>query len=310
MNTSTIPANAPASQLLPETTRLGAVHLAVTEADNARAFWTRAVGLTVLAEDPDTISLGAGDDILVVLHPGASGPVVSRRTGLYHVAIHVPTRKDLAILTYRLYALRCPNSPTDHLVSETTYLSDQDGNGIEITFETPHRGEMVVQPNGQFGAVTVDGKPHSGREAVDLKSLFSELSEGDSLEVPLPPRTRIGHVHLHVNNLDRAAVFYRDVIGFRPLMSMPAIGMADFGLDRVTVPHALALNTWSGDGAQPAPEGTSGLRHFTLELPDAADLEALAGRLREAGHSFEQDGATLTVLDPARNHLHVTLQAD
>lgn len=309
MNAPSTPANAPASQLLPETARMGAVHLAVTDADQARLFWTRAVGLTVLAEDADTISLGAGDHILVELHPGASGPVVTGRTGLYHVAIHVPTRKDLALLTYRLFALRYPNSPTDHLVSETTYFSDQDGNGIEITFETPHRGEMVVQANGQFGAVTTDGQPHSGREAVDLESLFGELSEGDSLEEPLPPGTRVGHVHLHVDNLDRAATFYRDVIGFRPLMSMPAIGMADFGLDHVTVPHALAINTWSGVGAQPAPEGTSGLRHFTLELPDAADLDALAGRLRAAGHAFEQDEATLKVLDPARNHLQVTVQA-
>ena len=202
MNPTTIPATAPADQILPETARLGPVHLAVTDADRARTFWTRAVGLTVIAEDATTISLGAGRDTLIVLYPGASGPVVSRRTGLYHVAIHVPTRKDLAILTYRLFALRYPNSPTDHLVTETTYFSDQDGNGIEIAFETPERGEMVVQPNGQFGAVTVDGQPHSGREAVDLESLFAELSEGDSLETPLPGGTRVGHVHLHINDLE------------------------------------------------------------------------------------------------------------
>jgi catechol 2,3-dioxygenase len=310
MNPTAIPANAPASQLLPEATRLGPVHLAVTDADRARTFWTRAVGLTVIVEDDSTISLGAGGETLIVLYPGASGPVVGRRTGLYHVAIHLPTRKDLAILTYRLYALRYPNSPTDHLVSETTYFSDQDGNGIEITFETPHRGEMVVQSNGQFGGITADGQPHSGREAVDLESLFGELSEGDSLETPLPAGTRVGHVHLHVNNLDQAVAFYRDVVGFRPLMSMPVIGMTDFGLDRITVPHALALNTWSGEGALPAPEGTSGLRYFTLDLPAATDLDALAGRLRAAGHPFEQEGTTLTVLDPARNRLHVTMQAN
>lgn len=298
-----------APQLLPEAARLGPVHLAVTDGDHARSFWTRAVGLTVLEENDTTITLGSGDQPLIVLHPGASKSVEARHTGLYHVAIHVPTRKDLALLTYRLYALRYPNSPTDHLVSETTYLSDQDGNGIEITFETPERGEMVVQPNGQFGAVTVDGQPHSGREAVDLESLFGELSEGDSLETPLPAGTRVGHVHLHVNNLDQAQTFYRDLIGFRPQMSMPAIGMTDFGIDRVTVPHALALNTWQGEAALPAPEGTSGLQHFTLELPSAADLEALATRLQQAGHAFEQQGSALTVLDPARNQLSVVVSA-
>src|SRR5690606_37414155 len=173
----------PAERILPPGTRLGEVHLAVTSREPALAFWTGVLGLERLEEADaqdagdvnEPVALGSpasNGKPLVVLHPGASGPVVPRRTGLYHVALHIPTRKELARVIGRLITLRYPNSPTDHLVSETTYLSDPDGNGIELTLETPDRGEFLPEPIGQMMARTKSGELHSGREAVDLESLF------------------------------------------------------------------------------------------------------------------------------------------
>jgi catechol 2,3-dioxygenase len=292
------------TQLLPTSARLGAVHIAVTDGERAKFFWTQVVGLTLLGEDDDTIRLGAGGRELVVLHPGATGPVMRGRTGLYHLALHLPARKDLAIATARLFALRVPNAPTDHTVTETTYLSGPDGNGIELTFETPDRGEFVIV-NGRYMARMADGSVREGNAAVDLDSLFGELTETDDLAAPMPAGTRIGHVHLHVSDLAAADDFYRNLIGFAPFMSMPSIQMADYSLATTRVPHALALNTWQGRGATPAPEGVAGLRRVTLVVPTAADIEPIAERLTRAGWAFERLDDGIRVLDPARNTLHI-----
>jgi catechol 2,3-dioxygenase len=295
---------AQATQLLPAETRLGPVHLAVTDPDRARLFWTQVLGLTELESAGDTIRLGAGDVELIVLHPGAAGQVPHGRTGLYHVAIHLPTRKELARATARLFAYRYANSPTDHTVSETTYLSDPDSNGIELTLETPERGEFVIV-NGQYMARTADGEMRSGRDPVDLESLFGELADEDDLNQPMPAGTRIGHVHLHVRDLEEAERFYSDLIGFRLALHMPAIGMSDFTLDRHMIPHALAINTWMGPGASPPPEGVAGLRRYTIELPTSTDIEAVTNRLQSAGHQVEPIENGIRLLDPSRNPLHI-----
>ena len=231
-----------------------------------------------------------------------------RRTGLYHVALHIPTRKELARVIGRLITMRYPNSPTDHLVSETTYLNDPDGNGIELTLETPDRGEFLPEPIGQMMARTKSGELHSGREAVDLEDLFGELEVGDDLTAPLIS-DRVHHVHLHVGDVERDGAFYRDLIGFPQQMFVPGFQMIDFSLDADTVVHSLALNSWAGVGAPAAPEGTAGLRRFTLELPTAEGLEQLAQRLTAHDWSFEQGVDGILVADPSGNSLHVTRAA-
>lgn len=297
------------SRTLPRGSRLGEVHLAVTDEDRALTFWTRVLGLERLGGSATAggIRLGssaADGRTLVTLHPGATAPVVPRRTGLYHVALNVPTRKELARVIARLFTVRYPNSPTDHLVSETTYLNDPDGNGIELTLETPERGEFLPEPIGQMMARTKDGELHSGREAVDLDSLFGELSESDDLAAPLVT-DRVHHVHLHVADIARDGAFYRDVIGFPQQMYLPGFQMIDFSIDPDTVVHTLALNSWSGIGAQPAPEGTAGLRRFTIEVPSAAAVADVAGRLEAASWPFEPVEDGIRVADPSSNVLMI-----
>lgn len=295
------------SAKLPEGSRLGEVHLAVTDEERALRFWTEVLGLLELSSRADGIRLGsaaAGDRALVVLHVGATTPVAGRRTGLYHVALHVPTRKELARVIARLFTVRYPNSPTDHLVSETTYLNDPDGNGIELTFETPDRGEFLPEPIGQMMARTKEGELHSGREAVDLESLFGELTAEDDLTAPLVS-DRVHHVHLHVADVERDGAFYRDVIGFPQQMFVPGFQMMDFSISAETVVHTLALNSWAGVGAPPAPAGTAGLRRFTLEVPGQGAVDDLAARLVANGWPFERLVDGVSVRDPSSNVLHV-----
>src|SRR5690606_34434486 len=127
-------------------------------------------------------------------------------------------------------------------------------------------------------ARTKSGELHSGREPVDLESLFGELGDDDDLSPPLHS-DRVHHVHLHVSDIERDGAFYRDLIGFPQQMFVPGFQMMDFSLDADTVVHSLALNSWAGVGAQPAPAGTAGLRWFTLEVPSSEGVEQVAQRL-------------------------------
>src|SRR5438270_2165843 len=102
-------------------TGVGAVHVAVTDRDRALRFYKDTVGLRALESQGDTVRLGVDDRELVVLHPGASGPVARHRTGLYHLALVLPSRRDLAVVIRRLLTLRYPNSPTDHLITKADY---------------------------------------------------------------------------------------------------------------------------------------------------------------------------------------------
>ncbi|HVY18759.1 MAG TPA: catechol 1,2-dioxygenase [Bauldia sp.] len=282
---------------LPAATTLGPVHIAVTDAERALPVWRDLVGLSEIARDAASITLGADGRPLIVLEPGAVRPAVQNTSGLYHVAIHVPTRRELARVTARLIANRYPNSPTDHLVSEAVYLWDLDGNGIEMTLETPSRG--VMKSNGdEYYAVTADGRRHSAREAIDVRGLLGELSQTDDLRASLPSGTRVGHIHLHVGDLDKAAAYYGDDgVGFEPLMLNRRFRMGDAGLGYV--PHAIAFNTWAGTGAPQAPAGSAGLRWFELAVPTAADLAALRfrlGEVRDIPGGFE-------TTDPAGNRI-------
>lgn len=289
--------------LLPTTTRLGPIHIAVTQAAPALAIWRDVVGLTLLSRTDDALVLGAGDTPLVILHPGARTPVAANTLGLYHVAIHVPARRDLARALNRAAHAGVRISPTDHLVSEALYLWDLDGNGIEITYETPWRGKFVE--NDELMAVTTDGKPHSGREPIDIEGLMAEL-DGDSTPLaPMPQGTRIGHVHVHVDDLDKAMGFYRDQLGFSGQLLSRRYGMGDVNLDYA--PHILAFNVWAGRNAPRPAADAAGLRWFEIVLPDAGTLDAVKARLEAEGSPVAGIEGGIETKDPAGNVLRILI---
>ncbi len=290
--------------ILPTTTRLGPVHIAVTRRDEALAVWRDIVGLELIAEDGNALHLGAGGRTLIVLETGATRPSVDRTIGLYHVAIHVPTRADLAQFAVRALQRNFRIAPTDHLVSEAIYAWDLDGNGIEITFETPWRGRLGDPEQGAY-AVTTDGRKHSGREPIDMKGLLAELGSAPVVAPVMPAGTRIGHIHLHVNDLGIAMNFYRDVIGFGGLFIIRQFGMGDVGLDYP--PHIVAFNIWAGPNAPLPPTGAAGLRFFTIAVPDAPTLAGIRERLSTAGAVVEDLASGIETADPFGNRLRVTV---
>lgn len=298
---ASVQTNVKSKPILPLSTRLGPVHIAVTDRARALSIWQDVVGLDLISETGNELALGAGGKVLIVLETGATRPAVPRTVGLYHVAIHVPGRADLAQMAVRALQRNVRISPTDHLVSEAIYLWDLDGNGIEITFETPWRGTLGDPDKGQTYAVTTEGKSHSGRDPIDLDGLLAELGENPVLAPRMPAGTRIGHVHVHVNDLGLAMDFYRDVLGFAGFLLIHSFGMGDVGLDYM--PHTIAFNIWSGPNAGLPPAGAAGLRWFTIVLPDAAALDGVKDRLEMAKAPVSDIAGGIETQDPFGNRI-------
>lgn len=284
-------------------TGVGPVHLAVTDRDRALQFYENVVGL-VLLDDGATLRLGSADRELVVLHPGASAPVTQNRTGLYHLALVVPDRREFARAVRRLHEIGYPHSPTDHTMTKADYLWDADGNGIEIYVETPEDGTLFMTED-DFGARDSAGNPRSGRDPINLGELFANLSPDDDLFQPLPAGSKMGHVHLHVRDVDEAVRFYSDIIGFDLMGISHRIGMAFVSAGGYH--HHLGLNTWAGRGAPPPPAGVAGLRQFTIEVPSDPDLDQVVARLGKAGVTLtDSPEGGVTTEDASGNQVRIT----
>jgi catechol 2,3-dioxygenase len=277
-------------------TGMGAVHIAVTDGDRALRFYRDYVGLTPLDPGEGTIRMGAGNREIVVLHPGAERPVVPHTSGLYHLAILVPDRRELARVIARLGGLGWDQYPTDHVMTKANYLWDPDGNGIEVYAESPEDGTLGFA-NGTFVAYDKNGRQRSGRDPIDMKELFSHLTEEDSIEAPMPDSTKMGHVHLHVADVDEALGFYHDLVGFDVMGHVPGVGFISAG----GYHHHLGLNEWAGHGARPAPPGSAGLRQFTIEVPTSRDLNDVAGRLENGGVRVSESKDGFSATDPSAN---------
>ena len=286
------------TQSIAAKTGMGAVDLAVTDGDTALRFYRDYVGLTPLPSDGNQIRMGAGGRELVVLHPDAERAVVPKTSGLYHLAIVLPDRRELARVIARLGRLRWDQYPTDHVMTKANYLWDPDGNGIEIYVESPEDGTMGMV-NGTYGAWDKDGRPRSGRDPIDLEEMFSHLKPDDRLDEPMPAGTKMGHIHLHVADVDEAVRFYVDLVGFDVMGQMPGVGFISAG----GYHHHLGLNEWAGHGARPAPAGAAGLRRFTIELPTQRDLDDVVNRLEHGENRLSEEAGGLATVDPSANHV-------
>jgi catechol 2,3-dioxygenase len=203
----------------------------------------------------------------------------------------------------RLFALRFPNSPTDHIMTKTTYLNDPEGNGIELYAESPEDGTWNMA-NGSFDARRADGTPSNGREPLDVEALFRHLKEDDALDQPILPETRLGHVHLHVRDVQEAVDFYHGVIGFDVMGLAPAFQAAFVSAGGYH--HHVGLNTWQGEGAPPPPMDALGLRYFTVELPDRKALDEVIARIDPADIPTNHTPEGLLVYDPSQNGVMLT----
>jgi catechol 2,3-dioxygenase len=276
---------------------VGAVRLRVAALEALTAFYERAIGLRTLAREDGVVRLGPeGGPAIVELAaaPGAPPrPPVS--TGLFHLAILVPTRADLAGALRRVAGAGWRlTGASDHLVSEALYLNDPEGNGIEIYRDRP-RDEWRHEPTGELAMATLP---------LDLRDVLTErvaLPDGPG---PMPAGTRIGHVHLQVSSLEPAESFYSGALELDvTVRSYPgALFLSAGGYH-----HHVGANIWQTNGAPPPPEGALGLDHWELVLPDRPERDRLTARLEEGGAELVGlDGGVLAA-DPSGNRVLLTV---
>ncbi|MGI9188241.1 MAG: VOC family protein, partial [Gaiellales bacterium] len=234
-------------------TRLGVVSRVVADLDRSVAFYERAIGLRVLARGEGRAALGVADEALVELieEPGAAP--VDRTTGLFHLALLLPTRVDLAAWVQHAIDDRIPvEGASDHIVSEALYLSDPDGHGIEIYADRPRE---IWEGKVQELMTTL---------ALDLPSLLAEVDPADPTPYAgMPAGTTMGHVHLKVAEIPNTIAWYRDVLGFE---LMATYGPQAAFLAANGYHHHIGANTWMSGGQGPSGPGTARLGHVTVIL--------------------------------------------
>ena len=287
-------------------TRLGFLSLAVADLQNQTAFYTQALGMQVLAQEEGQVWLGAGGRNLLHLKAEPSFKRYGRVAGLYHFALLYPNRKAFAQVVARLFALQVPNSPTDHIMTKSTYLEDPEGNGIELYCESPEDGEFIYQ-DGIYAARRTDGTLSDGREAMDLEALFSLLPQDKKVEAGIDENVRLGHMHLHMGSVDDALNFYQGVLGFDLMGRADRYQMAFVSAGGYH--HHIGLNTWQGVGAPPPPEDALGLRYFSIVLPNQQALDDVLERVAFAGLVSEEGQGGFIVEDPSRHGVMLTLPA-
>jgi catechol 2,3-dioxygenase len=275
-------------------TTLGAVSLTVTDLERSLAYYEQAVGLKTLERAGQRASLGTGDRELLPLveEPGAR-PAVGY-TGLYHFALLVPERRDLARWLAHAARDRQPIvGLSDHFVSEAIYLSDPDGHGIEIYWDRPRElWEGRVAERMTTLPLDVDGL--LGELDDPAAEPFDALASG----------TAMGHVHLKVAAIPDTVAFYRDLVG---LGLMAQLGSEAAFLSAGGYHHHIGANTWGSGGAPPPPAGTASLRHATIVLPDPTERDRLVTRLEHGGRSLEESDGDSVAVDPSGNRLLITV---
>jgi catechol 2,3-dioxygenase len=248
------------------------------------AFYEGVFGLTVLDRSRGAASLGVADGTtLVELHERSGAAPVDRRgrLGLFHFAILLPDRLSLGRFLADVAGRGVVAGMADHAVSEAVYLSDPDGLGIEVYADRP-RSEWRRTRGGELRMTT---------EALDVAGLLKLA--GDTRFSGVPAGTVMGHVHLSVSDLNRAARFYRDGLGLQTTVSTypGALFLAAGGYH-----HHLGLNTWSR-GAPLAGPDDARLLEWTIALA-AADVEAAAARLEAIGAEVTREFGAVKAVDP------------
>jgi len=289
---------APAVAAVPAATRMGAVHLSVADLGRSIAYYESAIGLRVRERDGGRAALGTGGEDLLVLDEEAGARPARGTAGLYHLALLVPQRDDLARWLAHAAREQVPLvGMSDHYVSEAIYLSDPDEHGIEIYWDRPR-------------------EVWEGQVAERMTTL--PLDVGDLLGVLGDPRTEpfeglaagtaMGHVHLRVSEVPATAAFYCDALGFG---LMAAFGAQALFMSAGGYHHHLGANTWESRGAGQPAAGHATLRRATIVLPSAGDVDRLAGEVQRLGQEPERldDGSGVLVRDPSGNPVALVAEA-
>jgi catechol 2,3-dioxygenase len=275
----------PREYRLPESTRLGTVRLQVADVERSLLFYARVLGLCVIRGTADSVTLGPHDEDREIVHLRqlrSARPVPKRGLlGLYHFAILLPDRASLGRFVAHLAEIGEYAGMSDHFVSEAVYLTDPDGLGIEVYADRPR--DAWRYDERQLYMTT-------GRLDVDdlVGSARGERWTG------MPAGTVLGHVHLYVDDIDRAAAFYHDALGFdKVVWSYPgALFLSAGGYH-----HHLGTNTWA-KGAPPATDADARLLEWEIIVPTRKDAEEAARHVKEAGYEVKQEDGEWVLTDP------------
>lgn len=280
---------------LPEGLKLGLAALRVSDPERALDFYVNKIGFVLRARNDSTAILGTVADAVLRLdfQPGLK-PRNARETGLYHVAILVPDRASLGGAIARLGTNSIRMGAADHLVSEAIYVWDPDNNGIEIYCDRPRETWTWIRDQ-----VLMENRP------LDFESLRAEPDVEAAAQQPLRNGTRIGHIHLQVDDLAKAGHFYSDIVGFGLAASLPGARFLAAGRYH----HHIGTNVWeSRKGPLPSPD-TAGLSLMTFEMPDAASRDALQARLKKAGVVTLPDQDGFSFADPWQTNIAVRVHS-
>jgi catechol 2,3-dioxygenase len=274
---------------LPNETHLGRVKLQIAELARSLAYYEGVLGMRVIDKTDTGAVLGAvGDDrpLVELVEKNGARPVPRRgRLGLYHFAILLPDRPSLGRFLAHLEEIGAYAGMSDHFVSEAIYLTDPDGLGIEVYADRPR--SAWTHHDRQLTMTTVP---------LDVESLIAAARASDAglRWTGMPAGTVIGHVHLHVGDLDRAAAFYHAGLGLdKVVWSYPgALFLSAGGYH-----HHLGTNTWAA-GAPQATADDARLLEWEVVVPTIQHAEAVARSLTTAGSAAEREGTGWVAIDP------------
>jgi len=281
--------------MIPPDTTVGKVRLRVADLDDLTTFYERVLGLGGVDREAGLARLGPAEgEPLVELVSAPDAPrAPSFSTGLFHLAILVPDRAELARSLQRVIAAGWRlTGASDHLVSEALYLQDPEGNGIEIYRDRPR--EEWRRNGNELAMATLP---------LDLENVLGELEDDEQAGDGVPGRTTMGHVHLQAADIPSVEAFYNGGLGLDVMVrSYPgALFLSAGGYH-----HHLGLNTWQSQGAPPPPDGALGLDHYELVLPDAAGRDSAADRLAKAGADPQPGDDGVLATDPSGNRVLLT----
>jgi catechol 2,3-dioxygenase len=277
---------APDAYRLPAATRVGLIRLQVSDLERALVYYRDVLGFIATSSSARSVALSAADDPrpLVELHERAGARRVPQAgvLGLYHFAILLPDRASLGRFVTHVAKLGERVGAADHFVSESLYLWDPDGLGMEVYADRPrgewrNRGRELVM----------------GTEPLDLQSLARD--GGSERWSGFPAGTTIGHMHLQVGDLTLARSFYHGALGFDLVVwTYPGALFVSAG----GYHHHLGANTWAGAAARPPTDEDARLLEWQLVLPVHSEVQRAAASVEAAGHRVTSDGADRVLIDP------------
>jgi len=272
------------------------LQLNTTDLKRSVEFYTDVVGFRVLWQDENNAELTADGKgaILSLFQPTHVIPKPGKTTGLYHFALRLPQRSDLANFAVHLVQDRIRFGAADHLVSEAIYFEDPDGNGIEVYVDTdPAAWKWDSQ------SVSMDTLP------LDFDDLLRSKGSVDQPWTGLPEDTILGHIHLHVSSLREAERFYTAGLGFEVVMRFRDSALF---LSTAKYHHHIAVNIWNGPNAPRPPKNSAGLDYYRVVVPKQEMLEKILTNLAAIGTKINNKDSAITVEDPAGNSVQLIIE--